>query len=69
MNNKNGRIQSLAIGSEEEGPKAQEPVETRKMLEKNKKGIDKSSKWIIASIVIAAISGVLLIVACIHLTM
>ena len=69
MNNNNGRIQSLGPGLEEDGPKAQEPAETRKMLEKNKKGLDRSNKLITASIVLAAIGGVLLVAACIHLTM
>ena len=69
MDNNNGRIQSLATGLEKDGPKAQEPVETRKMLTKNKAGIDRSNKMIIASIALAAITVLLLIVACIHLTM
>jgi hypothetical protein len=68
MDNNNGRIQSVVTGLDESGPKAQEPVETRKMLTKNKTGIDRSNKLIIVSCVLSAIGLVMLIGAVIHLT-
>lgn len=61
--NDNNRVQSFAQGLRESGPEADVDRETRQMLNKNKADIEKSNKLICASISVACVGIILIIIA------
>ena len=65
--NRNDRVQSFAQTLRESGPEADVDQDTRKMLTKNKEDIEKSNKLIWATITMAIIGIILIIIAWITL--
>jgi len=63
------RIQSVALGHNPSAPQADVDQETRKMLNKNKEDIEKSSKLIWVTISVAILGIILIIIAWITLAM